>query len=55
MVTIIPKGKPEIKEGETPFTFLFSQRKIAAVITVVPLSNELWMSLTIACTSVVLW
>lgn len=50
MVTIIPKGKLEIKEGDTPFAFLFSQRKMAAVITVVPLSSEVWISLTLAFT-----
>lgn len=54
MVAIIPKRKREIEEGDTAFTFLFSQRKMAVVVTVVPLSTEVWISLTfISCAVVV--
>lgn len=34
-----------------PFTLLFSQRKVCVVITVVSLSNKVWISLTLAFTS----
>lgn len=40
MVGADPKEKLEIKEGDTPFTFLFSQRKTAAVIAVISLSDD---------------
>lgn len=50
MVTVIPKGKLEIKEGDAPFT-LFSQRKVVVVIAAVPLSSEVWISPPFAFTS----
>lgn len=40
MVTADPKEKLKIKEGDTPFTFLFSQRETAAIIAVILLPND---------------
>jgi len=50
-VTVIPEGKLEIREGDTAYAALFSQRRMAAVLTVLPLSTEAWISLTFALTS----
>lgn len=50
METIISKGKLDVKEGDAPFTFLFSQRTTTVVVAGVQLSNQNWISLALAFT-----